>query len=178
MYRSPQSAFGNASHQRALKRVRSRGKREKIFSWNNNCSVEAKLKKKEDKWSVLAAEEVIYRDLLRSVLPSVFVFEMETRVNSYLAKFVNNLRSDWEELQKDLMVMNDWAVKKQAMLHADGCRGEIQPHRAHTAGAVVTKLSVLRNGTGATGGVLWKHQCSSAAEKANQVLGMMREEES
>lgn len=52
-------------------------------------------------------EEVIYRDLLRSVLPSVFVFEMETRVNSYLAKFVNNLRSDWEELQKDLTVMND-----------------------------------------------------------------------
>lgn len=50
-------------------------------------------------------EEVIYRDLHCSVQPNVFVFEMGKREN--LAKLVNNVRPDWEELQKDLVVMND-----------------------------------------------------------------------
>lgn len=64
------------------------------------------------------------------------------------------------------------------MLHADRCHGEIKPHRAHTSGAVVSKLSVLRNGTGATGDIPLKTSvlCSSATEKANQMLRMMKEE--
>lgn len=40
---------------------------------------------------------------------------------------------------------------------------------AHTAGAAVTKLSVLRNGTGATGGVLCKHQCRIHQQLEKQI---------
>ena len=45
MYGSPQNAVGNASDQRALKKLKSHGAKVKNFSWNNNCSIETKLKK-------------------------------------------------------------------------------------------------------------------------------------
>lgn len=96
-----------------------------------------------------------------------------------LAKLVNNVRPDWEELQKDLVVMNDWVVKRQVTFSADECRGEIQPRSVHTAGGSNRAITAQEGHVGVTGVILWKYQCSAHHQMKNQIKcqELLRKEE-
>ncbi|CAM4543822.1 unnamed protein product [Lepidochelys kempii] len=130
VYLDFQKAFDKVPHQRLLCKLSSHGIRGKILScienWLKPREQWVGINGKFSEWRGVTSG-VPQGSVLGPILFNLFINDLEKGVNSEVAKFADNTKllkivktkADYEELQKDLTKLSDWATKEQMKFNVD-----------------------------------------------------------
>ncbi|CAM5147952.1 unnamed protein product [Eretmochelys imbricata] len=146
VYLDFQKAFDKVPHQGFLCKVSCHEIRGKVLSWIGNWLKDWKqrvgINGQFSEWREVNSD-VPQGSVLGPVLFNMFINDLEKGVNSEVAKFADDTKllkiaktqADYEELQKDLSKLGDWATKWQMKFIVDKCKvmhiGKHNPNYAY-----------------------------------------------
>uniref|UniRef100_A0A8C3P8K5 Gypsy retrotransposon integrase-like protein 1 n=1 Tax=Chrysemys picta bellii TaxID=8478 RepID=A0A8C3P8K5_CHRPI len=175
----------------ALWGLAPRGIKGKILSWIENWLKDREqrvgINGKFSEWRGVTSG-VPQGSVLRPILFSLFINDLEKGVKSEVAKFADDTKllkivktkADCEELQKDLTKLSDWATKWQMKFNVDKCKvmhiGKNNPNYTHNMmGANLATTNQERDlGVIVDSSLKTFTQCAVAVRKANRMLGIIK----
>jgi ribonucleases P/MRP protein subunit RPP40 len=183
-------AFDKVSHQKLIYKLKHKGVTGKLLLWIENWLKDRRqrvvLKGEHSEWEDVLSG-VPQGSVLGPLLFLVYIDDLEEGVEGILTKFADDSKlghiveseEDCMGMQRDLDKVYQWGVKWQMELNLDKC---VVMHLGHKNrnyeykinGIVLKHVEEERDlGVIIDNKLRFKKQCAKAANKANQVLGMI-----
>jgi ribonuclease P/MRP protein subunit RPP40 len=184
-------AFDKVSHKKLISKLRHKGITGKLLLWIENWLKDRRqrvvLKGEHSEWEDVLSG-VPQGSVLGPLLFLIYIDDLEEGVEGFLTKFADDSKlghiveseEDCMGLQRDLDKIYQWGVKWQMELNLDKC---VVMHLGHKNrnyeyminGTVLKNVEEDRDlGVIIDNKLSFKKQCAKAANKANQVLGMIK----
>ena len=186
-----QKAFDKVPHERLALKLKAHGIDGKVLNWIKEWLRERKqrvvVNGENSSWEKVASG-VPQGSVLGPVLFTVFINDLEDGIQSDLSKFADDTKliasSETEEetevIQADLRKLHEWSIKWQMNFNAEKCKvlhlgNKNKKTQYEIGGKVIGAVNEEKDlGVIVTDNFKVGKQCTKAANKGNQKLGMIK----
>ena len=191
IYLDFQKAFDKVPHQRLLIKLKYHGMGESVVNWVRDWLSGRKqrvvVEGEESSWRPVISG-VPQRSVLGPILFLIYINDLENEIWSNILKFADDTKmfrrvesqEDRHQLQSDLNKLVKWAEKWQMLFNKDKCKclhiGQANAKKNYLMNKTVL-LSTEREkdvGVVLSSDMKVSEQCSIAARKGTQILGLIR----
>ena len=194
IYLDLKKAFDKVPHQRLLLKLKAHGIGNGMINWLEERLIDRRQRVVVDgevsNWkSVLSG--VPQGSVLGPILFLIYINDLDDDITSKVLQFADNTKvfrkikndADRQHLQDDLNKLIEWSEKWQMLFNFGKCKCP-PPHTGHgnenaqytMVGTVLNTTIVKENHLGLTisADMMLSEQCGIAAQKGNQILGLIR----